>query len=99
MSRRFRTTVQADSDIRTISQWIARDSIRTALKWVDDLDREFLKIVQTPGIGTDRSDLRPQLRSVPFGNYLVFFKSSRNGVIVVRIIHGARDYARLFDRK
>jgi toxin ParE1/3/4 len=99
MSRRVRTTVQADADIQRIAQWIARDSTHAAAKWIDDLDREFSTIAQTPGIGTDRSDLRPNLRSVPFGNYILFFKSSRESLIVVRVIHGARDYARLFDKK
>jgi len=98
MSRRVRTTVHADADIRSITQWIARDSTLAAAKWVDDLDREFAKIAEAPGIGTDRSELRPKLRSVAFGNYLLFFKSSRESVIIVRVIHGARDYARLFDR-
>ncbi|MGD0462586.1 MAG: type II toxin-antitoxin system RelE/ParE family toxin [Tepidisphaeraceae bacterium] len=97
--RRVRTTVHADADIRSIAQWIARDSAHAAAKWIDDLEREFSKIAQTPGIGTDRNDLRPQLRSVAFGNYLIFFKSMHNGVIVVRVIHGARDYAAIFRRR
>jgi toxin ParE1/3/4 len=98
MSRRVRTTAHADADIRSIAQWIARGSTPAASKWIDDLDREFSKIAQTPGVGTDRSDLRPQLRSVPFGNYIVFFKSGRQTVNIVRVIHGARDYARLFEK-
>jgi toxin ParE1/3/4 len=87
MSRRVRTTAHAEADIRSIAQWI------------DDLTSEFSKIAQTPGVGTNREDLRPELRSVPFGNYVVFFKSMRRGVIIVRVIHGARDYARILTRK
>ncbi len=98
MNLRVRTTVHANADIRSIAQWIARDSAQAAAKWIDDLDREFSKIAQTPGIGTDRNALRPHLRSMAFGNYLLFFKSSRESVIIVRVIHGARDYARLFDK-
>jgi toxin ParE1/3/4 len=98
MSRRIRTTVHAEADIRSIAQWIARDSTLAAAKWIDDLDFEFAKIAETPGMGTDRSELRPKLRSVAFGNYLLFFKSSRERVTIVRVIHGARDYARLFHR-
>jgi toxin ParE1/3/4 len=99
MSRRVRTTEHAEADIRSIAQWIARDSPHAAAKWVDDLAGEFLKIAQTPGVGTDRDDLRPKLRSVAFGNYIVFFKSMHRGVIVVRVIHGARDYARILSRR
>ena len=99
MSRRVRTTAHADTDIRSIAQRIARDNNNAAAKWIDDLDREFSKIAQTPGIGTDRSDLRPNLRSVAFGKYLLFFTYSRTRVIITRVIHGARDYPRLFDKQ
>ncbi len=88
-------TASAEADIRSIALWISQDSVSAAIKWIDDLDREFLKIAQTPGIGTDRRDLRPRLRSVPFGNYLVFFKSIRTNVMILRVIHGARDYSRI----
>jgi toxin ParE1/3/4 len=96
MSRRVRTTAHAEADIQSIAQWIARDSTPAAMKWIDELDDAFSTIAQTPGIGTDRGDLRPNLRSVPFGNYLLFFKPGRQSVIIVRVLHGARDYARLF---
>jgi toxin ParE1/3/4 len=99
MSRRVRTTAHAEADIRSIAQWIARGSVPAATKWIDDLTSEFSKIAQTPGVGTNREDLRPELRSVRFGNYVVFFKSMRRGVIIVRVIHGARDYARILTRK
>ena len=75
MSRRLRTAARALEDVRSIARWIARDNPPAAIKWVDDLNHEFVKIAQTPGIGTDRSDLRPALRSLAFGNYLVFFKT------------------------
>jgi toxin ParE1/3/4 len=99
MIRRVRTTAHAETDIRSIAQWIARDNVHAAVKWVDDLTGEFSKIAQTPGIGTNRQDLRPKLRSIAFGNYIIFFKSMNKGVIIVRVIHGARDYARILTRK
>lgn len=67
-----------------------------AMKWLEDLDSRFTELAGAPGSGTDRSDLRPGMRSSPFGNYLIFFKRLRDGIQVVRVIHGARDYKRLF---
>jgi toxin ParE1/3/4 len=98
MTRRVRTTVHAEEDIRQIARWIARDNVPAAEKWIDDIDRAFSKLIKTPGIGTDRGDIRPKLRSVPFGNYLLFFKSSRQYVTIVRVIHAARDYAQFLER-
>ena len=98
MSRRVQKSARAEIDIRGIGRWIARDSLTAALKWGDDLDRKLRVIADLPGIGTDRSDLRPGLRSYPFGNYLIFFKAIRGGIVVVRVLHGARDYRRLFGK-
>jgi toxin ParE1/3/4 len=98
MTRRVRVTSRAESDVRSIGAWIARqsDSAETAIAWLDRLDALFRALAETPGIGTARPDLRPGLRSIPFGNYLIFFKTSRSELTIVRVIHGARDYRRLF---
>ncbi len=96
MIGRLRKTDRAERDINNISDWIARDSESAAEKWLEELD-EKLKVVATmPGIGTDRSDLRKGLRSYAFDNYLIFFKPTKSGVDIIRVIHGARDYRRFF---
>jgi toxin ParE1/3/4 len=98
MSRRVRTTARAEKDIQSIGSWIARESMPAAMKWLEDLDARFSELAEAPGSGTDRNELRPGMRSSPFGNYLIFFKRLRDGIQVVRVIHGARDYKRLFKR-
>ena len=67
MKRRIRKAARAETDIRQISRWIARDSIDAALKWLSDLDEKFLQLARTLGTGTDRSGLRRGMRSSPFG--------------------------------
>ena len=93
---RVRKSARAETDIRQIALWIARDSVDAGIKWTFALDNALARLADAPGSGTDRTDLRPGLRSSPFGNYLVFFKRIRDGIQVVRVIHGARDYSRFF---
>ena len=93
---RARVSARAEADIRSIAAWIARDSEQAALKWARELHQTITATADTPGIGTDRSHLRRGLRSVPFGNYLIFFKPTRNGIQVARVIHGARNYRNYF---
>lgn len=96
MSGRIHKTAHAEADIKNIALWIARDSVESALKWAADLDEKLRTLAQVPGSGTDRGKLRPGMRSSPFGNYLIFFKRVRNGIQIIRVIHGARDYTRYF---
>jgi hypothetical protein len=52
--------------------------------------RNAKRFVTTPwAIG--RPELSPDLRSCAHGNYLIFFESATEQVIIVRILHGARD--------
>jgi toxin ParE1/3/4 len=85
----------ADRDIDEISGFIARDSIDAALRWIADVDDFFNRIAAAPGMGTAHDAVSKGLRSVPFGNYLVFFRKARGGVEIVRVIHGARKWQRL----
>ena len=41
------------------------------------------------------------MRSFPvkrYRNYLIFYRPSRDGIEVIRILHGARDFRRYFRR-
>ena len=96
MTLRVHKTARAERDIDQITDWIARDNEIAAIKWLSELDEKLSIIAQSPGIGTDRSNLRPGVRSYAFGNYLIFFKVNKSGVVVLRIIHGARDYPAFF---
>jgi len=38
----------------------------------------------------------PDLRSLPVGNYLIFYMPVEDGIVVVRVLHGMRDVDALF---
>jgi hypothetical protein len=48
--------------------------------------------------GRKRDDgLRPDVRSFPAGDYLILYRvDKKRGVLILRVIHGARDLDRLF---
>jgi len=47
-------------------------------------------------IADDSEELAPALRSFPVGRYLIFYVALTNGVDIVRVLHGSRDIATLF---
>ena len=54
------------------------------------LDRcQFL--ADNPLMGCVHPELRPGLRSFPHGDYLIFYRPLRDGVSIVRVLHGSRD--------
>ena len=56
------------------------------------VEQRFQFLATQPHAGQARSDLAPELRFLPVGNYLIFYRPIENGVEIARVIHGARDY-------
>jgi toxin ParE1/3/4 len=54
------------------------------------------KLAETPGMGRSREDLRPDLFSFPVGRHVLFYRPQPGGIVLVRVLHGARDLPALF---
>ena len=50
-----------------------------------------------PEVGRQRPDLAPNLRSLPAGNYVIFYRPIPDGIQLIRVLHGARDIPAIFD--
>lgn len=86
----------ARSDLYEIAAHIAEDSQTAAGRVVANLERACLSIAQQPGIGRKRPDLAPDLNGFPVGNYVIFYEKTGDVVVIVRVLHGARDLPALF---
>ena len=82
---------KAYEDLLEIWDFIAADNIAAADAWIDKLDAHFLLLASHPLMGRARDELAKNLRSFPFGRYVIFYLPDTNGITVVRVIHSARD--------
>jgi toxin ParE1/3/4 len=80
-------------DLAEIWSYIAEDSVTNADRFAARIDKNFRLLAGRPGIGRARLELSPDLRSFVIGNYVVFYLPLRNGIDVIRVLHGARDIA------
>ena len=81
----------AAADILDIWDHIAEDSLEQADRWVDKLDEKFTLLATQPLMGRARRELAPDLRSFPYGRYIIFYAPIEDGIDVVRVLHSARD--------
>jgi toxin ParE1/3/4 len=86
----------AAADILDIWDHIAEDSLAQADRWVDKLDEKFKLLATQPLIGRARDQLAADLRSFPFGRYVIFYTPIDDGIDVVRVLHSARDVDAVF---
>jgi toxin ParE1/3/4 len=89
----------AEADAAEIWAYIAEDDAQAADRLLDRLDR-MLRIISTqPQLGKAVDELVPNLRFVPVGNYLIFYRPLEDGIEIVRMLHGARDITAEFFRE
>ena len=58
----------------------------------------FKLLGDNPYIGRKREELRPHLRSFSVGDYLIFYRVMKPGVVILHVLHGRRNLAAIFSR-
>ena len=87
----------ASADLEDIWMHIALDSVQAAETVVDQIYRAEMRLAEFPELGRKRDELLQGLRSWPIGSYLVFYRIEPGAVVILRILHGARDLRSAFD--
>lgn len=88
----YRLTPEADADIEDIILHIARDNETAAWRWFDAIREKCRALGEMPHMGIARPETRPELRTFPFGSYIIAYRPIAGGVEIVRIVHGARKW-------
>jgi toxin ParE1/3/4 len=91
-----RFSSEARYDLHGIHDFIATDDPSAALRLVEHIERACELMAENPLIGEACGYLADGLRMSFVGNYIIFHRPSDDGTDIVRIIHGARDWRRLF---
>jgi toxin ParE1/3/4 len=97
MSRVARTPV-AERDLDGIFDYIAEESGRptTAVAILREIAQKCALYAQQPEMGTSRPDLGADIRVFSHKRYVVVYQPLPDGIEVLRVIDGARDYPSLF---
>lgn len=92
MSSKVLFTPLATEDLNQIWLYIALESnVEVADRFVDQIREKCLRISRAPTGFRLRPELLPDVRSLPFRNYIIFYIPIESGIEVFRVIHGARD--------
>jgi toxin ParE1/3/4 len=92
-SYKVEITGAAKSDIIEIFDHIARDNPAAATKFVMELERQIRSLMKYPlrcPVIPEAPELKREYRHLLYGSYRTIFKVTGKGVIIIRVIHGAR---------
>lgn len=87
---------EAEADIWAIARRIAEENLGAAERFIELIDEKAELIATAPAMGRQRDELSRGLRSLPVGAYVIFYRKTKKGIQVARILHGARDIPSLF---
>ena len=99
MSRVERTD-RSVTDIIEHALFIARRQPEAARRFVAAAEDAVRKLASMPGMGAVRESTDPDLaglRQWPierFRNFVIIYRPLRDGIVVVRVLHGAQDVGR-----
>lgn len=89
----------ADQDVEDLADYIGveRGNPHAAREFLTEFYRKCEVYARQPEMGDMRKDLSEGIRSFTFKrNYVVIYRPLDDGIDVLRVFHGVRDYRRLF---
>lgn len=95
-SRRIFRTSDAIADLDGIWDYIARDNPTAADRLLDELNERFSLPLKNPEIGERQLLLADgSYRRSTCRNYIVYYRPISEGIVIVRVLHGAQDHEQL----
>ncbi|HTS47068.1 MAG TPA: type II toxin-antitoxin system RelE/ParE family toxin [Bryobacteraceae bacterium] len=93
-----RVSPRAEIDLDEIWYYVAKESssIEIANHLIDTITDRFFMLSGFPYIGRSREELGPGCRSVAVGEYVIVYCVENGDILVLRVVHGRRDFEMLF---
>ena len=88
----------AEDDINEILNFIAQDKPIAGIQLVERIREKCRLLADHPGMGVPRPRFgHVTMRSFAVDPYIIFYMTKDDGIIVSRVLHGARNLDALWD--
>jgi len=96
VSGRLQSTPEAVEDLDRIWDYIAQESPRAADRLLDELQERFDLLAKNPEMGERQPMLADgTYRRFVYRNYVIYYRPLKDGIVLVRILHGAQSAEQL----
>ncbi len=96
MSGRILRTSNALQDLDELWDYIAQENVTAADKMLDQLQERFELLAANPELGELQVLLADgKYRRFCFRKFVIYYQPLNDGIVLLRILHGARDSERL----
>ncbi len=86
----------AIKDLENIVDYFSSRNINAGEKFISQFEKKCQYLAQFPNMGRSYDDLKPSLRGLNLGDYIIFYRIIDDGIEIVRVVSGYRDLDSLF---
>jgi len=91
----YRLSVEADRDVAEIARFTLETWDEAQVdRYLNGLHDTFRTLAQEPTLGTKSDEIRAGYFRRRYRSHMIFYKPSRDGILVVRVLHVRMDYLR-----
>ena len=88
----------ATNDVEEIDDFISADNLTAAGRLLDEIQTSCESLGRHPRLGVARDDIMWGIRLIVVRQtYVVFYRVRDEDIEIVRVVHGRRDFSKLFD--
>ena len=97
MTVRILRRLKAAQDAEEIADFIAKDSLVAAVRFLENTESTLKDLAAFPGAGSQFESDHPELANLRFRrvkgfpNHVIFYVEHQDAIEALRILHGARD--------
>ncbi|MEH2096855.1 type II toxin-antitoxin system RelE/ParE family toxin [Nostoc sp.] len=94
---RYVINILASRDINEIADYFAETNVEAGERFFSEFNRKCQQLVAFPNSGKSYAKIRPDLRGISSQGYIVFYRVLDDGIEILRIVSGRRNFPSLFE--
>lgn len=87
----------AVQDLDEICRFISQNNVKAASRLFDEIRKKCKLIADFPHMGKSYAWIDDDLRGFIISEYIIFYYPRTDGIDIVRVIYGKRDFKALFE--
>lgn len=94
---RYVINVLASRDLNEIADYFAKNNLEAGEQFFRSFNRKCQQLVTFPNSGKSYAVIHPDLRGLSLEGYVIFYKILDDGIEILRVVSGRRNFPSLFE--
>jgi toxin ParE1/3/4 len=93
---RYVINILASRDLNEIADRFAEINLEAGEQFFSDFNRKCKQLVAFPNSGKSYAEIRSDLRGLSLDGYILFYRILEDGIEILRVVSGRRNFPSLF---